>query len=205
MAIVKLDSGRIVASQAEYLNITPYVNEDELGTTTYGLPNIVGDSLSFSPEENTTNAVESEFKDDPLFENTILGKYTFNADNIDFSAKLLAPIMGWEADGDDVYAPSAYKDIYALVEIGFRNEDMVLVAPKVKLNSRAIFESMKTGTGTVNLAGTAYSADITKGGKTRFKPLCMLKSTADTPAEYEVLGKTFVAGNDEEESGIQTA
>lgn len=197
--VTVFNTGRIVASQAEYLHITPYLDEDTMGTTTYGLPDIVGDTLSFVPEENTTNAIESEFKDDPLFENTILGKYIFNADNINFSADLLAPIMGWEADGDDIYAPAAYKDIYALIEIGFRNEDRVLVAPKVKLNSRAIFESMKTSTGTVNLAGTAYSAEITKGGNTRFKPLCLLESTPETPAVYEVLETSFKAAD-----GIQT-
>lgn len=200
MAVTVFNTGRIVASQAEYLHITPYLDEDTMGTTTYGLPDIVGDTLSFVPEENTVNAIESEFKDDPLQENTILGKYTFNADNINFSADVLAPIMGWTSHGKDIYAPSAYKDIYVLIEVGFRNEDMVLVAPKVKLNSRAIFESMKTRAGTVNLSGTAYSADITKGGNTEFSPICMLESTSETPATYEVLETSFKAAD-----GIQTA
>ena len=194
MALTVLNTGRIIASQADYLHITPYLDEDTMGATTYELPNIVADSLSFTPEENTTKAVESEFKDDPLFENTILGKYTFNADNIDFSAQVLAPIMGWTVEGNDVYAPSAYKDIYALVEIGFRNEDIILVAPKVKLNSRAIFESMKTSTGTCNLSGTAYTQEITKtGGTLQETPIALLESTSAAPAEYEVLTKTFEA------------
>ena len=197
--VTKLDTGKIVVSQAEYLHITPYTNEDTMGTETFSLPDIVADSLSFTPDDNTINATDAEFKDDPLFENITLGKYVFNADNINFSAELLAPILGWEKDGNDVYAPTGYKDIYALIEIGFRNEDRVLVAPKVKLNSKATFGSMKTGTGTCNLAGTAYKSEITKGSKNKKTTLCLLESTAVTPAEYTVLTKRFKAGD-----GIQS-
>lgn len=160
MAIQKTDSGRIVFSQAEYVHITPYVDEDTLGTDTYDIVNIVGDTLSFTPDDNTVNAKESEFKDDPLFENITLGKYQFAGTCIDFQNKVMKAIYGWEVDGDNVYAPTGYKDTYCVIEIGFKNEGVAVVAPKVKLNSKATIANLKTGTGEGSLAGTAYSATV---------------------------------------------
>lgn len=175
MAISKTDTGRIVFSQAEYVHITPYVDEDTLGTETFDIVNIVGDTLSFTPDDNTVNAKESEFKDDPLFENITLGKYQFAGTCIDFQNKVMKAIYGWEVDGDNVYAPTGYKDTYCVIEIGFKNEDVVVVAPKVKLNSKATIANLKTGTGEGNLAGTAYSAGI----NTKTAPIAFLKADKD--------------------------
>ena len=47
------------------------------------------------------------------------------------------------------------------MEVGFKNEDIVVVVPKLKLNSKAVISSLKTGTGEGNLAGTAYNAKLT--------------------------------------------
>lgn len=174
--IVKTDTGRIVFSQAEYVHITPYVDEDTLGTETFDIVNIVGDTLSFTPDDNTVNAKESEFKDDPLFENITLGKYQFAGTCIDFQNKVMKAIYGWEVDGDNVYAPAGYKDTYCVIEIGFKNEDVVVVAPKVKLNSKATIANLKTGTGEGSLAGTAYSA-VVNGKKTT--PIAFLKANKD--------------------------
>lgn len=172
MAIKTSDTARVVLSNAEYIHVTPYVTEDTLGTETYDIVDIVGDTLSFTPDDNTINAKESEFKDDPLFENVTLGKYQFACTCIDFQNVVMTKIYGWEADGDDVYAPTGYKDKYALIEVGFRNEDVVVVAPKVKLNSKATLANLKTGTSEGAMAGTAYSATI--NGKVA--PLAFLKA-----------------------------
>lgn len=173
MAITKTDTGRIILANAEYVHVTPYKNEDEIGGTTYDIVNIVADSLAFTPDDNTTNAKDSEFTDDALFENVILGKYQFAATCIDFQNTVMQAIYGWEVDEDgNAYAPEGYKDIYALIEVGFRNEDIVVVAPKVKLNSKATIGTLKTGTGEGAIAGTAYSAVI--NGKK--KPLGILKA-----------------------------
>lgn len=175
MAIKKTDTGRVVLSNAEYVHVTPYVDEDTLGATTYDIVDIVGDSLSFTPDDNTINAKESEFKDDPLFENVTLGKYQFAATCIDFQNIVMQHIYGWEVDGDNVYAPTGYKDKYALIEVGFRNEDVVVVAPKVKLNSKATIGSLKTGTGEGAMAGTAYTGVI----NSKKSPIAFLKAEKD--------------------------
>lgn len=172
MAITKTDTGRIVLANAEYVHVTPYVDEDTLGTQTYDIVDIVADTLSFTPDDNTINAKDSEFKDDALFENVILGKYQFAATCIDFQNAVMTAIYGWEEEDGNVYAPAGYKDKYALIEVGFRNEDVVVVAPKVKLNSKATISTLKTGTGEGAIAGTAYSANI--NGKVR--PLGILKA-----------------------------
>ena len=169
-------TGRIVLSNAEYIHITPYVDSDNLGKQTYDIVDIVGDSLSFTPDDNTVNAKESEFSDQPVFENVILGKYQFAATCIDFQNDVMTQIYGWEADNNgNVYSPMGYKEKYALIEIGFRNTNVAVVAPKVKLNSKATIASLKTGTAEGAIAGTAYIGEI-NGKKT---PLGFIKVERD--------------------------
>ena len=189
MAILKTDTGRIVLANAEYVHITPWTNEDTIGADTIDVTNIVGDTLSFTPDDNTVNAKESEFKDDPLFENIVLGKYQFAATCIDFQNTVMEKIFGWKKDTKGVYAPTGYKDLYATIEVGFRNEDVVVVAPKIKMNSKATIGTLKTGTAEGQLAGTAYAAKVNNNDTT----LCMLTSTTESPAAYTVGAKNFKA------------
>lgn len=198
----RTDTGRIICSNAAYVHITPWENEDGFGASpvTYDVVDIVGDSLSFTPDDNTVNAKESEFKDDPLFENIALGKYQLAGTCIDFQNDVMKAIYGWYIDGNgNAYAPNGYKDRFATIEIGFRNEDVVLVAPKVKLNTKATFSTFKTGSSEGSLAGTAYSDTLKVGDETRNTPLALLKSTESSAAAYTVKTKNFKA-----EAGIQS-
>ena len=195
-------TGRIICSNAAYVHITPWENEDGFGASpvTYDVVDIVGDSLSFTPDDNTVNAKESEFKDDPLFENIALGKYQLAGTCIDFQNDVMKAIYGWEVDEQgNAYAPNGYKDRFATIEIGFRNEDVVLVAPKVKLNTKATFSTFKTGSSEGSLAGTAYSDALKVGEVTKNTPLALLKSTDSSAAAYTVKTKNFKA-----EAGIQS-
>lgn len=190
MAILKTDTGRIVLANAEYVHITPWTDEDTIGTDTIDVTNIVGDTLSFTPDDNTVNAKESEFKDDPLFENIVLGKYQFAATCIDFQNVVMEKIFGWDKDtADNIYAPIGYKDLYATIEVGFRNESVVVVAPKIKMNSKATIGTLKTGTGEGQLAGTAYAAKVNQNNTT----LCIVNSPA-AGTLYTVEGKSFKTG-----------
>ena len=198
----RTDTGRIVCSNAAYVHITPWENEDGFGASpvTYDVVDIVGDSLSFTPDDNTVNAKESEFKDDPLFENITLGKYQLAGTCIDFQNDVMKAIYGWEVDENgNAYAPNGYTDRFATIEIGFRNEDVVLVAPKVKLNTKATFSTFKTGSSEGSLAGTAYSDALKVGEVTKNTPLALLKSTDSSAAAYTVKTKNFKA-----EAGIQS-
>lgn len=184
MAVTSLDSGKLIFSNAAYLRVTPYESEDKIGTKTYDLVSIVGDTLSFTPDDNTINSKEWEFGDTPLVETVTLGKIQFAATCVDFQNEILKNIFGW-IEGDKskaIYAPNAYKDIYALVEVGFTNEDVVLVVPKLKLNSKAVVSTLKTGTGEGQLAGTAYAAKIAAGQDTDATetPMGIIPETAAT-------------------------
>lgn len=190
MAVTKLDSGRIVLSNAAYLHVTPYTNEDTIGDKTYDIVNIVGDSLALTPDDNTVNAKEWEFGDTPLFENITLGKIQFAATCIDFQNDVLKAMFGWQEVGDALVAPASYKDLYAVVEIGFKNEDVAVVVPKLKLNSKAIISTLKTGTGEGNLAGTAYNAELTVGENKAETPMAFVKKET----AYTILGEAFKVG-----------
>lgn len=186
------DSGRIVLSNAKYFHVTPYTDEDTIGNTTYDIKNIVGDTLAITPDDNTVNSKESEFKDDPLFENITLGKIQFAGTCIDFRNDVMTEIFGWEKEDNNVavFAPTAYKDKYAVVEIGFHNEKTVVVIPKLKLNAKAVISTLKTGTSEGNLAGTAYSASVQIGKVTKESPMVLITDGEKT-ASYQIGKATF--------------
>ena len=197
MGVTKTNTGRIVCSNAAYVHITPWQNEDTIGAETFDIIDIVGDTLSFTHDDNTVNSKEAEFKDDPLFENITLGKYQFAGTCIDFQNVVMKAIYGWETDTEgNAYAPVGYTDKFATIEIGFRNEDVIVVAPKVKMNSKATFANFKTGSSEGAMAGTAYSDTIKAGTNTaKETSLAMLKSTSETPATYTIKTKNFKAGD----------
>lgn len=172
-------TGRVILANAKYIHITPYSNENTLIEQTYDIVDIVGDTLSFTPDDNSVNAKENEFGDMPIFENVILGKYQFAATCIDFQNDIMTNIYGWETDtAGNVYAPTNYTDKFVLIEVGFNNVDMVVVAPKVKLNSKPAISSLKTGSAEGSLAGAAYAAEV----NSKPTPLGFLKISSDTTA-----------------------
>ena len=188
MALKRLESGRIVLANADYLHFTPYVNEDKIGTQTYDIVNIVADTLSFTPDDNTVNTKEWEFGDSPLFETVNLGKIQFAATCIDFQNDIMKEIMGWVEQSGVLYAPNAYKDIYGVLEVGFKNEDVVVVVPKLKLNSKAVISTMKTGTAEGNLAGTAYSTHLSTSKDTIGMecPMAIIPTGAEGSTTYTI-------------------
>jgi hypothetical protein len=209
MAITSLSGERIVLSNADYLIVTPYTSESTIGNVSYDIVDIVGDTLSFTPDDNNVNAKESEFADTPLFENITLGKIQFAATCIDFRNEIMKEIFGWKEGKEAMYAPNGYKDLYAVVEVGFKNEGIALVVPKLKLNSKAVISSLKTGTGECQLAGTAYIADLKVGTDTTATktPMAFVNRGTETDGVYTetkyVVGTTeFKTGNGDN-SGLQ--
>jgi hypothetical protein len=210
MAITKSNaSGQIVLSNADYMIVTPYKNDSEIGDTSYDIVDIVADTLSFTPDDNTVNTKEWEFGDSPLVENITLGKIQFAATCVNFNNTVMEKLFGWTNTSGNMYAPSAYKDLFVTLEVGFKNENVAVVVPKLKLNSKAVISTLKTGTGECQLAGTAYEA-ILNDQKT---PMALIARTLGTDgqiteATYTVtIGEketTFKTGN-AETSGVQKA
>lgn len=160
MAIVQTNSGRIFLSNAKRLLVTPYVDEDTVGNTTYDIISIVADTLSITPDDNTINAREWEFGDTPLYETVTLGKVQFAATCIDLQNTILKNIFGWTEDASgNVFMPKTYVDKYASIVVEFADEtDPTIILPKVKMNSKVVLASLKTGSAEGQLAGTAYVA-----------------------------------------------
>lgn len=57
-----------------------------------------------------------------------------------------------------VLAPLNYEELYAAIVVRFANRHVVL--PKVKMNSKAVLATLKTGYGEGQLAGTAYAGYV---------------------------------------------
>lgn len=161
MATTTIDAGRRVFANLKYLYFTPWTDESTVGTTTYDLVNIVGDTTNVEQAENEINALEHEFSSEPLYENVTLGEKTFATECIDFQDTVLKELFGWTSDeAGNSYAPIVYEDLYCQIEMGFNSTEDVIVLPKVKLNSRAVIASMKTDASRGNITGTCYSAFV---------------------------------------------
>lgn len=159
-----LDAGRRVFSNLKYIYFTPWTDENTLGSTTYDLVNIVGDTTSSEQDENEVNEIAHEFSSEPLYENVNLGKKNFSTECIDFQNDVLKQLFGWTTDeAGNAMAPITYKPLYCKIEIGFNSTEDIIVLPKVKLNSRAVIASMKTDAAKGNIAGTCYSAFVKAG------------------------------------------
>lgn len=180
-----IDAGRRVFSNLKYIYFTPWTDESTLGTTTYDLVNIVGDTTSSEQDENDVNELPHEFSNEPLYENINLGKKNFATECIDFQNDVLKELFGWETDeAGNAFAPITYKDLYCKIEMGFNSTEDILVLPKVKLNSRAVIASMKTDAARGNITGTCYSAYVTAGTTTKETDMAVI--AAANAASYTV-------------------
>ena len=74
-------------------------------------------------------------------------------------------MMGWTDDDTNgvTYAPNQYKPVYACIIVSFTSTDRRLIAPKVKINSKDVFATLKTSSGEGQLAGSCYTAAVTLG------------------------------------------
>lgn len=191
MATTVLDAGRRVFSNLKYLYFTPWTDESTLGTTTYDLVNIVGDTTNVEQEDNEVNELPHEFSSENLYENINLGRKNFTTECIDFQNDVLKELMGWEVtEAGDAFAPIVYKDLFCKIEMGFNSTDDVVVLPKVKLNSRAVLASMKTDASRGNITGSCYSAYVKAGTTEKETDMAVIAST--NAASYTVSAEATV-------------
>lgn len=191
MATTVLDAGRRVFSNLKYLYFTPWTDESTLGTTTYDLVNIVGDTTNVEQEDNEVNELPHEFSSENLYENINLGRKNFTTECIDFQNDVLKELMGWEVtEAGDAFAPIVYKDLYCKIEMGFNSTDDVVVLPKVKLNSRAVLASMKTDASRGNITGSCYSAYVKAGTTEKETDMAVIASA--NVASYTVSAEATV-------------
>ena len=137
----------------------------------YILEDVVEDTTSISQDDNDVNDIKCETSDSPIISIIKLGKFQFTAEVADTQKDLLVSLMGFTA-GTTVttkyFAPAQYKQLYAKVDVVFEDgKDMTaFVVPKLQLNSKLMLESLNSNVGRINLAGTAYDANVKDGSAT---------------------------------------
>lgn len=163
MAVTATDTTAIKLGGVTQILLTPYTGASK-GETTYSLDNIVADTTAITQEDPTTNEVENEVTDDPIYENITLGKYTFAADSGDIQEIILTNCFGFKKDATNgnLYAPATYKELWAEIEVVFGDKGS-LVCPKVKMSGKIDASSLKTGMVKGSLSGTCYSVEMTEG------------------------------------------
>ena len=161
-----LSTGKVVLTNLKYMKVIPYTDDsgDTLGTESFTFDTLLADSVSVQQDDNTVNSRDSETKDEPALENTVLGSYQIAATSLDVQDKILEAMMGWTMGANDTtvaYAPTSYKPLYCMIIFAFNSTDKCFVAPKVKLNTKIVIASLKTSSGQIDIAGTAYAGKLT--------------------------------------------
>ena len=171
-----LTTGKVTLTNLKYMKVIPYTDDsgDTLGTKSFTFDTLLADSVSVQQDDNTVNSRDSETKDEPALENTVLGKYQIAATSLDVQDKILESMASWIIGATDTtvaYAPTSYKPKWAMFIFAFNSTDKCFVAPKVKLNSKLVIASLKTSSGQVDIAGTAYAGKLTIDSKQIETPL----------------------------------
>lgn len=144
---------------------------DVPGGDSYILEDVVEDTTSITQDDNDVNDIECETSDSPILSIVKLGKYQFTAEVADTQKDLLVALMGFTegaASSAKCFAPARYKKLYAKIDVVFKEGTTMtaFVVPKVQLNSKLMLESLNSNVGRINLAGTAYDANVADGSGT---------------------------------------
>lgn len=161
-----LTTGKVTLTNLKYMKVIPYTDEsgDTLGDKSFTFDTLLADSVSVQQDDNTVNSRDSETKDEPALENTVLGSYQIAATSLDVQDKILEAMMGWTIGTTDTtvaYAPSSYRPLWCMIIFAFNSTNKCFVAPKVKLNTKIVIASLKTSSGELQIAGTAYAGKLT--------------------------------------------
>lgn len=199
LTVKKLDDGKEVYTNVKQFIAIPYtdLNGETLGTEAYVFDNLLADSVSFTPDDNTVNTKDGETKDESIIENVVLGKCQFAATSLDMRPDVLTTMMGWTDDDTNgvTYAPATYKPLYVCILVTFTSTERMLVAPKVKINSKDVFSTLKTGSGEGQLSGTCYSATVTAGESPIQTPRFLLgKGKSVTIGTQTIENKEYTEG-----------
>lgn len=148
-----------------YLTVLDRSNNFAPGKT-YKIEDVVADTTGLDQEDPTTDTIESEFDDTPLFESVTNGKVTsvFEAGSIPNT--LLEELFGYVVDtvSNNIYAPSSYKEVWGKLEYVFSSSDDTIVVDKVKINGKLSGASLKKGLLRGKVSGTAYPVEILVNG-----------------------------------------
>lgn len=156
MALIKtVDTKYRRFQDAKAMFVTRYDDDGNLERETYDIHDIVGDTVSLTQDDAERTEIPWEFGDDPLDENTSLGKKTFTCQCLDFQNVIMRTLFGCEIINGSVVFPSEYKDLYVMIRIVFDDVDFVL--PYVKMDAKPVLENLRSDIARGELTGTLYS------------------------------------------------
>lgn len=147
----------------------PWTDGNTLGSTGYDIKSIVGDTVSVTQDDADRSEIPAEFRDTPLDETITLGDATMTMECLDFDDDMLVALFGCtkinagtaQAPKYVVAFPDSYQELYCLVQLEFG--DKAVVFPKVKMDSKAVFENLRSDIARGQLSGTINVADVTIG------------------------------------------
>ncbi len=163
--------------KASHLYYTPWVTDTtdgwKPGTDTYDIVDILADTIAIEQGDPTTETVDWEFGDSPLMSTSTKGERTIAASCIDMSFDIMEHVFGWmratygtgTTQDVMVYEPTGQGDSFATIVVTFHGATApIIVLPKVSMSSKTTIGTLKTSTGSADLAGTAQSGYLSYGG-----------------------------------------
>ena len=157
-APVKLNQNQIHYQDPIGVIFIPWSN-GSMGSNGYDVNDIVGDTFSLTQDDATHNTVPHEFSDNPLDDNTTLGEQTVTMQCLDFQNDIMKNMFGCDTDTNGfVVFPKSYIDLYCTIILLFSNKALVLT--KVKMDSKTVFENLRSDIARGELSGTLYDTPI---------------------------------------------
>lgn len=168
MAVTQTNGTAVKVYNPQAMYITPF-NGNVKGETSYQMEDVVRDSTTLTQDDAEENTVENEFGSSPIVNNIKPGNYTFTTSIGDMQPDLLEKIAGYTKDttSGKVYAPSAYKEVFAEIILVFDTggKKVACIMPKVQLNPKVTIESLNSSVGKIDINGIGYMLEITDGLK----------------------------------------
>ena len=162
MAIIQTNNSQRRFQDPLAMFVTPYVTDTDgnlnLGTSTYDIHDIVGDTISLTQDDPDKTEIPWEFGDDPLDTNVKAGAKNFTCQCLDFQDAVLQSMFGCTKVGTATVWPTGYQDLYVYIRVVFQNFDLVM--PFVKMDAKTTLENMRTDIARGDLSGTLMSKEI---------------------------------------------
>ena len=191
MAVTKINSGQVRFYDPTSVIFIPW-SDGAIGTDGYDIHDIVGDTFSLTQDDADRTEIPWEFGDDPLDENISLGNRNLTMQCLDYQNDIMTSIFGWTEDTDDsfVYAPSQYSELTCTIILNFEGKSIVM--PKVKMDSKTVFENLRTDIARGELGGVLYATPVKFGTGTSLEEtgLFFVKHPTSTGSKSFTIGAT---------------
>lgn len=181
---------KLVLNKASHLYYNRWANTGGAwspGTTTCDIVEILADTIAIEQGDPTEETIDWEFGDTPLMKTYTKGERTVAASCINLDFEFLQDVFGWtiHTDGSNnqlMVAEKASEEDYATIVVMFHGASApIIVMPKVAMSSKTTISTLKTSTGTADLAGTAMTGYVSYSTANDTSEFFILKPVNDTP------------------------